>query len=71
MVPHSNSSILAWRIPWIEEADQLQSMRLPRVGNILVMEHACIHGLYWRNIYMHLRTLYTLFLLTGVSNGFC
>ena len=30
MVTHS--SILAWRIPWIEEPDRLQSMRLQRVG---------------------------------------
>ena len=26
------SSILAWRIPWIEEPDGLQSMGLQRVG---------------------------------------
>ena len=31
MVTHS--SILAWRIPWIEEPDRLQSMRLQRVGH--------------------------------------
>ena len=30
MVTHS--SILAWRIPWIEEPDRLPSMRLQRVG---------------------------------------
>ena len=28
-----HSSILAWRIPWIEEPDRLQSMGLQRVGN--------------------------------------
>ena len=27
----THSSILAWRIPWTEEPDRLQSMRLQRV----------------------------------------
>ena len=31
MVTHSN--ILAWRIPWIEEPDGLQSIGLQRVGH--------------------------------------
>ena len=31
MVTHS--SILAWRIPWTEEAGELQSVGLQRVGN--------------------------------------
>jgi len=31
MAPHS--SILAWRIPWTEEAGGLQSMGSPRVGH--------------------------------------
>ena len=30
MAPHS--SILAWKIPWTEEAGRLQSMGLQRVG---------------------------------------
>jgi len=29
----SHSSILAWRIPWTEEPDGLQSMGLQRVGH--------------------------------------
>jgi len=29
----TNSSILAWRIPWTEEPDGLQSMGLHRVGH--------------------------------------
>ena len=29
----THSSILAWRIPWAEEPDQLQSMGLHRVGH--------------------------------------
>ena len=28
-----NSSILAWKIPWMEEPGRLQSMRLLRVGH--------------------------------------
>ena len=28
----THSSILAWRIPWIEEPGRLQSMELQRVG---------------------------------------
>ena len=28
----THSSILAWRIPWIEEPGELQSMGLQRVG---------------------------------------
>ena len=29
----TDSNILAWRIPWIEEPDGLQSMGLQRVGH--------------------------------------
>ena len=29
----THSSILAWRIPWIEEAGRLQSMELQRIGH--------------------------------------
>ena len=29
----THSSILAWRIPWTEEADELQSMGLQGVGH--------------------------------------
>jgi len=29
----TNSSILAWRIPWTEEPGRLQSIRLQRVGH--------------------------------------
>ena len=31
MVTHS--SVLAWRIPWTEEPEELQSMGLQRVGH--------------------------------------
>ena len=30
----NHSSILAWRIPWTEEPDRLQSMGLKRVGGL-------------------------------------
>ena len=29
----THSSILAWKIPWLEEADRLQSMGSQRVGH--------------------------------------
>ena len=29
----THSSILSWRLPWIEESDRLQSMELQRVGH--------------------------------------
>ena len=34
----THSSIVAWRIPWTEEPDRLQSMGLLRVGHDLVTE---------------------------------
>ena len=37
MVTHS--SILAWRIPWTEEPDRLQSMGSQRVRHNLVTEY--------------------------------
>ena len=40
MATHSN--ILAWRIPWTEEAYGLQSTGLPRVGHDWVTKCACI-----------------------------
>ena len=38
-----HSSILAWRIPWTEEPDGLQSTGLQRVGHDWVPEHALFH----------------------------
>ena len=32
----AHSSILAWKIPWMEEPGGLQSMGLQRVGHVLV-----------------------------------
>ena len=37
----THSSILAWRIPWTEEPDGLQSIGLQRIGYDLATEHAC------------------------------
>ena len=35
----THSSILAWKIPWTEQPDGLQSMGLQRVGHDLATEH--------------------------------
>ena len=42
------SSILAWRILWIEETGGLQSMELQRVRHDWVTEHAQIHVTWFR-----------------------
>ena len=42
----THSSILAWRIPWTEEPDGLQSIGSQRVKELDVTEtiqHACIY----------------------------
>ena len=41
----TNSSILAWRIPWVEEPGGLQSMRSQRVGHYGKTEHSRNYGL--------------------------
>ena len=35
----THSSILAWKIPWTEEPDRLESMGLKRVGHDLALMH--------------------------------
>ena len=35
----THSSILAWKIPWTEEPEGLQSMGLQRVGDDLATKH--------------------------------
>ena len=47
-----HSRILAWEIPWTEEAGGLQSMGLQRVGHDWVTEHACIIRLVLKNKYI-------------------
>ena len=39
----THSIILAWRTPWPEEPDWLQSTGLQIIGYNLVTEHACAH----------------------------
>ena len=39
----TDSSILAWRIPWAEEPGGLQSMGLQRVGHDEATQHAHAH----------------------------
>ena len=40
----THPSILAWKIPWAEEPDGLQSMGPQRVGINWVTEHAHMHS---------------------------
>ena len=44
----THSSILAWKIPWTEKPDGLQSMGLQKVGHDWVTEHkeVCTKGQY-------------------------
>ena len=37
----THSSVLAWRIPWTEEPDGLQSIGSQRVRHDLTCTHAC------------------------------
>ena len=39
----THSSILAWKIPWIEEPGGIQSMGSQRVGHNWVIEHTHMH----------------------------
>ena len=42
----SQSSVLAWEIPWTEEPGWLQSMGLQRVGQHPATEHAHTHTFF-------------------------
>ena len=46
MAPHS--STLAWKIPWMEEPDELQSMGSRRVGHDAVTSLSLFPFLHWR-----------------------
>ena len=46
MAPHS--SILAWKIPWMEEPGRLQSMGSLRVGHYLVTSLSLFTFMHWR-----------------------
>ena len=39
----TQSSILAWNIPWTEQPDGLQSIELQRVRRYRETEHVCTH----------------------------
>ena len=41
------SSIIAWKTPWTEEPDRLQSMRLQRVRCDWVTEYKGLHRFFW------------------------
>ena len=41
----TNSSILAWKIPWAEEPGGLQSMELQRTGHTQRTEHTHTHDM--------------------------
>ena len=45
----THSSILAWKIPWTEEPDWLQSMQLQRVGHDWVTKHT--YAYIWGQLY--------------------
>ena len=45
----THSSILAWRIPWTEEPDGLQSTGSQRVGHILVTKQKQLYGMYYKD----------------------
>ena len=46
MAPHS--STLAWKIPWTEEPDRLQSMGSPRVGHDWATSLSLFTFMHWR-----------------------
>ena len=46
MVTHS--SILAWKVPWVEEPDRLQSMGPPRVGHDWATSLSLFTFIHWR-----------------------
>ena len=41
-------STLAWKIPWMEEPDRLQSVGLRRVGHLLSDFTFTFHFMHWR-----------------------
>ena len=54
----THSIILAWRTPWPEEPDWLQSTGLQIIGYNLVTEHACAHIRAHRHIHTRLLQLF-------------
>ena len=62
MAPHS--SILAWKIPWVEEPGGLQSMGSLRVGHDWATSLSLFTFMYWKRKWQP-----TLVLLPGESQG--
>ena len=62
MAPHS--SILAWKIPWMEKSGGLQSMGLLRVGHDLATSLSLFTFMHWRRKWQP-----TPVLLPGESQG--
>ena len=48
LVPAPHSGTLAWKIPWTEEPDRLQSMRSLRVGHDWATSLSLFTFLHWR-----------------------
>ena len=49
------SSILAWKIPWSEEPDRLQSLGSQRVDYDLATEHALTHSITSAQTYLYIQ----------------
>ena len=52
----THSSILAWRIPWTEEPDGLQSMGLQTIRHNITTEHTHRHNSKGRGTHTHTHT---------------
>ena len=63
----AHSSILAWRIPWIEEPGRLQSIGSQRVGHNCTTEHKCICACLITPVFV---TIWTVAHQTPLSMGF-
>ena len=47
------SSILAWKIPWTEEADRLQSLGFQSIRHDRTAEHAHTHVFFLSFFFLH------------------
>ena len=51
-----HSSILAWKIPWMEELGGLQSMWSQRVRHnftLYILNTSCLLNMWFSNIFLH------------------
>ena len=65
----THSSILAWKIPWLEEPGGLLSMGLQRIGHDWAIELVCPHGCVRARTHTHTQ-IYT-HILAEVYRNFC